>query len=120
MRSFWGVFLVSVSPLILSYVVGSRDIRETWGRAEATTAKVDITGLSAALHIYRMNHGVYPTSTDELQTERLISSVPVDPWGNPYIYRVPGRSEDFEVYTLGADGREGGSGADADIGSWAL
>ena len=48
-----------------------------------------------------------------------ISSVPLDPWGREYLYEFPPRkSKKFDLYTLGADGMEGGSGDDTDIGNW--
>jgi general secretion pathway protein G len=46
--------------------------------------------------------------------------LPVDPWGQPYQYLAPGVHGDFDIFTYGADGSPGGSGADADIGSWVL
>ena len=119
MRSAWVVLLVSISALILSYVFGTRDIREAVDRAEATMAEIDIRQISDALKMYRMQHGAYPTSSEGLEAVPHIWHL-LDPWGNPYVYRIPGRSKDFEVYTLGADGREGGTGVDADVGTGAL
>ena len=45
--------------------------------------------------------------------------IPVDPWGNPYLYLNPGNNGEIDIYTLGRDGRPGGEGLDADIGNWA-
>ena len=41
-----------------------------------------------------------------------------DPWGNPYQYLYPGELGEFDIFTLGQDGRAGGEGLDADIGNW--
>ena len=117
-RPFWGVFLVSVCALILTFEISTRDVREQLDRGVATTAESDIQQLSSAIKLYRMEHGAYPTSTEGLDAVPYIGDL-LDPWGNPYVYRIPGRSRDFDVYTLGADGEEGGSGLDADIGTWA-
>ena len=46
--------------------------------------------------------------------------MPVDPWGNVYQYLAPGTKGAFDLYSLGADGKPGGSELDADIGSWDL
>ena len=47
-----------------------------------------------------------------------LRSIPRDPWNNPYHYRYPGQHGDFDVWTYGADGQQGGEGTDADIGNW--
>ena len=47
-----------------------------------------------------------------------IRRLPADPWGNPYQYRYPGQHGRFDVYSLGADGQEGGEGENADLGNW--
>jgi general secretion pathway protein G len=49
-----------------------------------------------------------------------LSRVPNDPWGNPYLYLNPGNQGEIDIYTLGADGRPGGEGINADIGNWDL
>ena len=99
-------------------------------------AKAQIQTLATALQTYAMAHGAHPTEAQGLQAlvERpslppvpdndpsggylQSRTLPRDPWGNPYVYLVPGRlGEAFEIRTFGADGVEGGSGADADISS---
>jgi general secretion pathway protein G len=42
----------------------------------------------------------------------------VDPWGLPYLYRTPGKKGPFDVYSLGADRKEGGEKEDRDVGNW--
>ena len=99
-------------------------------------AKAQIQTLATALQTYCIAHRGYPTQEQGL--EALVQrptvppvpdnypaggylqsrTLPRDPWGNPYVYLVPGRlGEPFEILTFGADGIEGGTGADADISS---
>ena len=91
-------------------------------KAATTKARADIATLEQSVEMYRLNRLSYPSGEDGLQTlvrERLIKRLPKDPWGNPYRYAAPGRDgRDFEIYSYGADGREGGEGKDADIGNW--
>jgi len=107
--------------------------------ARVAKAKNDIMAIETALKMYKMDNGVYPTTMQGLKA--LIqkpsippipqhykdggyldtNSVPKDPWGNPYIYRSPGdNSRPYEIISLGADGKEGGSGVNADIKSWEI
>ena len=87
-----------------------------------------------ALKLYRLDNQRYPTNEQGLQA--LISKpsggpappnwkaggyldrLNKDPWGNPYEYRSPGSHGEVDVYSFGADGKPGGTGNDADIGSW--
>ena len=91
-------------------------------KAASTKARADIATLEQSVEMYRLNNLSYPSGEDGLQTlvrERLVKRLPKDPWGNPYRYAAPGRDgRDFEIYSYGADGREGGEGKDADIGNW--
>lgn len=93
-------------------------------------AKTEIGTICDALEAFYSQYGRYPTNeeglailaqrTDKLP-EPLIKQAPIDPWGHPYQYNQPGRNGDpYEVVCFGADGREGGEGADADIYSWNL
>jgi general secretion pathway protein G len=91
-------------------------------RAALTKAKADIATLEQGVEMYRLNKLRYPTAAEGLQavvSEGFVKRLPNDPWGNPYRYTAPGRDgRDFEISSNGADGREGGEGEDADIGSW--
>jgi general secretion pathway protein G len=88
-------------------------------RAAVTKARADIATLEQAIELYRLDHMRYPTADEGLQSlvsGRYVRRLPEDPWGNPYRYNVPGPEGDpFQVASLGADGREGGSGQDEDI-----
>jgi len=114
-------------------------IMEKPDEARVTKAKNDIMALETALKMYKIDNGMYPTTIQGLKA--LIKKpttppipqhyrkggyldseeVPKDPWGNPYIYRSPGQNgRPFEIISLGADGKPGGEGVNADIKSWEL
>jgi len=88
-------------------------------RAKLTTAHASVTQLEQVIEMYNLNNRRYPTSEEGLPvlvTSRLLRRLDKDPWGNDFVYRLPGRNgRPFDVYSLGADGREGGSGDNADI-----
>jgi general secretion pathway protein G len=91
-------------------------------KAAITKAKADVATLEQGVEMYRLNKMRYPSGTEGLQavsTEGYVKRLPKDPWGNAYHYAAPGRNgAAFEIYSYGADGREGGTGQDADIGNW--
>jgi general secretion pathway protein G len=91
-------------------------------RAALTKAKADIATLEQGVEMYRLNKLSYPAVGEGLQAvvkEGYVKRLPQDPWGNPYQYVTPGRDGgSFDIFSHGADGREGGEGEDADIGSW--
>ena len=103
-------------------------------QAKATVARTDIESISQALELYRLDNGVYPSLDQGLEAlverpssppvpkswnpEGYLKKVPLDPWGNPYMYLYPGNHSKYDLYSLGADGREGGEGIDADINNW--
>lgn len=77
----------------------------------------DLQGIIAQLDTYHAAHGRYPTTAEGLAA---LGAVPEsDPWGNPYHYVCPGRRTEYELSALGADGKPGGEGDDADVTSWA-
>ena len=88
-------------------------------RAAVTKAHADIATLEQAIEMYRLDHQRYPTTAEGLQVliaGQYIRRLPEDPWHNPYRYAAPGPDgKPFTVASLGADGREGGSGDNADI-----
>lgn len=104
------------------------------GRASAEKARADIATIEQALEMYRLDNLTYPSSTDGLQAlvapppgmsqpQRYrqggyIKRLPDDPWGNPYRYVYPGQRGAFDVFSWGADNKEGGEGENADIGTW--
>jgi general secretion pathway protein G len=102
-------------------------------QARRLKAKVQIRNFQSALALFKTDTGRFPTTSQSL--EALINDpglrgwkqggyieggkVPLDPWGNPYLYLCPGvRGEDYEIESYGKDGEDGGTGDDADIESW--
>ena len=85
----------------------------------------DFRTFETALEVYAANYGQYPATEEGLQalvTAGLIKNTKNalnDPWGNPYNYRYPGNFSDGpEIWSYGADGKEGGEGDNADIVNW--
>ncbi len=116
---------------LLAGLVGPNVMR--WlGDSKTKTARLQIEELSQALDLYHLEVGRYPTTDEGLQA--LIkrpanatrwngpylrkSTIPQDPWGQSYQYRFPGQHGAFDLYSLGADNREGGDGENQDIVSW--
>jgi general secretion pathway protein G len=91
-------------------------------KAAITKAKADVGVLEQGVEMYRLNKLRYPSGSEGLQAvtaEGYVKRLPKDPWGNPYVYAAPGRDgRQFDIYSFGADGREGGEGEDSDIGNW--
>ena len=91
------------------------------GATKVHMKNIDSTLMRFAL----LNGGKYPTSAEGLEKAKAKfpkGKVPVDPWGNAYIYKSPAThgTDKYELTSMGADGKEGGEGADADINSWEL
>lgn len=104
------------------------------GDASVKRAQADIASLQTAMELYRLDHFRYPDEQDGLEAlvsapagvdaskypaEGYVQRLRPDPWGNPYVYRNPGDNGPYDIVSLGADGEEGGEGADADIVSGA-
>ncbi|WP_371924956.1 type II secretion system major pseudopilin GspG [Pseudomonas sp. R5(2019)] len=121
-----GLLIAVIAPSIL----GSQD------KAMKQKALADLSTLEQALDMYRLDNLRYPTSEQGLQAlvskpslaplakawraDGYVRRLPEDPWGSPYKYRAPGQHGRIDIYSLGADGMEGGEGLDADIGNWNL
>jgi general secretion pathway protein G len=88
--------------------------------AKRNRAKSDIATYSGALAGYYGENGRFPNSDEGLAVlvPKFIDKLRLDPWGHPYGYNQPGRSGPYEIICFGADGKEGGDGADADITSF--
>jgi len=92
-------------------------------RARVTATKLQIQQFRTPLELYYNDKGRYPSSEEGLEAlvkEGLIKKIPLDPWNYPYHYRYPGEisPEEYEIWSYGADGKEGGEGFNADIKSW--
>jgi len=127
------LLIVMVILGLLSSLVGPR----LFGQLDASkvkAARTQIEMVGAAMDTYRLDMSRYPSTeqgiaalsdkpADAAEAARwrgpyLKKKVDKDPWGNSYVYRSPGEKSDYELLSLGADGKEGGSGDDADIRSW--
>jgi general secretion pathway protein G len=87
------------------------------GKSEVQVARAQIDAFEKALDQYRLDKRRYPTAEEGLVAVQpyLKKTLPTDPWGRPYVYRQTGGSGEFEVVSLGRDGKAGGQGEDADI-----
>ncbi|HWA38659.1 MAG TPA: type II secretion system major pseudopilin GspG [Burkholderiales bacterium] len=99
------------------------------GKSEIQVARAQIESIEKALDQFRLDMRRYPTAEEGLEAlvakpsaaanwsgPYLKKAVPADPWGRPYVYRVPGEKHEFQLMSLGRDGKSGGIGEDADIG----
>jgi len=117
-----GLLAAIIAPQVLKYL----------GTSRTQTAKVQIQNVVAALELYRLDVGHYPTQEEGLNSVIVAPpaaagwngpylqrpSALVDPWGQPYLYRNPGKHGEIDVYSLGSDKAEGGTGEAADVGNW--
>lgn len=116
---------------LLAAIVGPQVIRYL-GSSKTQTAQVQVKNIAASLQLFRLDAGRYPTSAEGLNAlVKAPASVPIwngpylpdssaitDPWGKPYLLRVPGQHGEIDVYSLGSDGVAGGSGEAQDVGNW--
>ena len=116
---------------MLAGIVGPQVMKHL-GESKTKAAKVQVEDFSAALDMYKLDMGKYPTSDQGLQA--LIEApegskrwngpylrkakTPADPWQNGYHYASPGAHGKFDLFTYGADDKEGGEGEDQDINNW--
>lgn len=116
---------------LLAGLVGPR-VMTFLGSSKTKTTKLQIEDLAATLDLYRLELGRYPTESEGLKA--LVENpgnmpnwngpylkkneLPKDPWGFDYQYRFPGEHGSYDIWSLGADNREGGEGENADIKSW--
>ena len=113
--------VLAIIGIILSFVVPNVINRPD----EARKAKLlnDIKVIEAALGLYKLDYGQYPSEIENLKIlseKKYISGIPLDPWKNPYRYRNPGKYGDIDVFSLGADNEVGGEDQDLDFGNWTL
>ncbi len=100
-------------------------------QARRVKAKADIRSIQSALALFKTDTGRFPTTSEGLEAlvndpgvkgynaDGYLESMPVDPWGNRYVYMSPGvHSKDYDLKSYGKDGENGGTGDDADIESW--
>jgi general secretion pathway protein G len=116
---------------LLAAIIGPQVIKYL-GSSKTQTARVQIQNIVAALELYKLDVGHYPTQAEGLnalvvapQSEAgwngpyLKRETAIkDPWGEPYLYKNPGQHGEVDVFTLGSDKAEGGTGEAQDVGSW--
>lgn len=121
--------------LILGMIAGiaGPQIMNYLGDSKAKAAKLQIGEFEGTLDLYKLDVGRYPDGQEGLQA--LVQApatagdrwrgpylkkkaVPKDPWGNDYVYTAPGKHGNFDIVSLGADGKEGGDGENKDVTSW--
>jgi general secretion pathway protein G len=117
-----GLLATVATPPVIRYL----------GKAKTDTSKIQIQALGAAVDMFRLDNDRYPATEEGLQAlmarpanaERWNGpyvkkdSSLLDPWGQRYQYRSPGEHGDYDLFTLGADRTQGGTGENADVGNW--
>lgn len=119
-----GILAALVAPQVLQNV----------GKAQTQKIISDFKAIETALKVYKLDNFVYPTTEQGLealvtksdlepvprnfQKGGYLNEVPMDPWNRPYLYVYPGQNGEIDIFTLGADGEEGGEDDNADIGNW--
>ena len=124
------VILGILAALVVPQVMNRPD------QAKVTVAKGDIKAIGAALDMYKLDNYAYPSTQQGLDAlvekpsgspqpknwnrDGYLKRLPKDPWGNEYQYLSPGAEGQYDLYSYGADGKQGGSDLNADIGNWDL
>ena len=124
------VIMGILAALVVPKLMGRTD------DARIVAAKQDIATMMQALKLYKLDNQRYPTTEQGLQALVVkpasgpaangwknggyLDKLPKDPWGNSYQFLSPGIKGEVDIFSLGADNQPGGSGNDADIGSWDL
>jgi len=116
------VILALIAGLVLPGIIGKAE------SAKAKAASSQISRIGMSVESFYLDTGVAPSSLDELVQEPsgvtgwngpyIKNSLLKDPWGQPYIYKVPGEHGDYDIMSFGADRQQGGEGNNADITSW--
>lgn len=101
------------------------------GKSEIKLARAQINALDTSLDQFRLDNGHYPSMEDGLAAlvtrpasearwdgPYLKKNVPHDPWGRPYVYKIPGEHGEYDLVSLGKDGQQGGEGEAADVTNW--
>ncbi len=120
---------------ILATIIFTR-VSDRPEQARRTKAQVEIRQLGTALELFKLDNGFYPSTEQGLEAlvrkpttgrsptnypeSGYMEKIPKDPWGNPYVYVCPGAHGEYDIFSYGPDGQEGGEGKNADIQSWNL
>ncbi|WP_054676172.1 type II secretion system major pseudopilin GspG [Parasalinivibrio latis] len=122
------VILGVLASLVVPNLLGNKE------KADQQKAVTDISSLEQSLDMYKLDNAVYPTTDQGLEalvskpssspeprnyrSDGYIKRLPKDPWGNDYQFLNPGEHGNVDIFSLGADGQEGGEGVNQDIGNW--
>ncbi|MCF7936097.1 MAG: type II secretion system major pseudopilin GspG [Synergistales bacterium] len=122
------VIMGLLAALVVPRIVGRGE------EAKRTAAEMQLKEIEQSLDLFKLDNGFYPSTEQGL--EALVSKpdlppepnnypdggymkkTPTDPWGNPYVYRNPGEHGDYDLFSYGPDGEEGGEGDNADVTNW--
>ena len=121
------LLVVLVILTLLAGLVGPK-VLDQLGGAKSKTAKIQISEIEQSLDLFKLDVGRYPTDAEGLRAlvekpataqgwtaPYLKKGLPTDPWGAAYLYKNPGRNGGPDVFSLGADGKPGGDGENADV-----
>lgn len=131
LRKAFSLVELMVVIVIIGLLAGTvtLSVRSYLVRGKQNVARTEIAKICQAIDTFYAEYDRFPTSDEGLEIlasetskfpEGILTGLPLDPWGNAYEYLNPGRETAYEVLCYGADGREGGEKADADISSTAL
>ncbi len=125
------IVVITIIAIMAAYIAPK--VTGFTGDARISKAKSDIKVLESSLELYKLDNFNFPNNDEGLAALKTapesaknwrkggyIKRLRKDPWGNDYIYVNPGSHEEIDIYTLGADGAEGGEEDNADIGNWSL
>ena len=124
--------MVVLVILALLASIAAPQVMKHLAKAKFQTAKIQVDALTAAVNYFQIDTGRLPTNEEGL---KVLIQPPanepkwdgpyvqkqdslIDPWGNPYLYKHPGKHRDVDIYTLGSDGKEGGESDVRAIGNW--
>jgi general secretion pathway protein G len=124
--------LVVLAILGLLTTIAAPQVMKHLGHAKSQTAKIEVKNIGVSLDLFKIDNGRYPTQEEGLEallkqpTDLATWKGPylekqssfVDPWGTPYIYRIPGQHGVYDLLSYGADKKEGGTSEDQDITNW--
>ncbi len=111
-----------VAPQVIRYLSDAR----------SKTAETQLQNISSAVELYYLDNGAYPPA--DVGLSALVTAPQsltswkgpylkkqggvVDPWGKPFLYRIPGEHGAYDIWSLGRDGKDGGEGEDRDLANW--
>ena len=125
------IVVITIIAIMAAYIAPK--VTGFTGDARISKAKSDIKVLESSLELYKLDNFNFPDNDSGLgaltsapesaknwRKGGYIKRLRKDPWGNDYFYANPGARGEIDIYTLGADGSEGGEGDNADVGNWNL